>query len=450
VPDPRTLARLAKPLIPFPYVRGPAFARVYRSLMATQYWSQQQLEQLQLSKLQKLVRAAYAHVPKYRHDLDAAGIGPGHLTSLKALALLPTIGKETLRDCFDELAADNASHYKPSISHTSGSTGIPQKFLLDRDNQTFEQATVWRHYDWAGYRYGQRMAILRGLTIPEGQCWHQPNDTTLVLSSFRLKRETVDQYAEALRHFEPTLIAAYPSSIYFLAQLLQRRGIDDIRPGSIMTASETLLPHQRICVERTFRCKVFDWYGSGEHVAIISQCPAGKYHVHSEYGYVEYIERPEFGRPDESAYEIVCTGLNNFSMPLLRYRIGDIVRIRKDESCDCGRGLPVVSAIEGRLDDVIVTADGRVIPASGMTLAFEFSENIVQAQLYQENSERLTIRIVRTERYSEQDHQFMLQQVRERLGNTVQIQVQFVQEIERLPSGKQPFAISTVKPDQVL
>lgn len=442
--------RSARAWIPFPTALGPAFSRVYRSLMQSQWYSQQQLEQLQLSKLQSLVHRAYAHVPKYRQDFDTAGIKPGDITTLQALALLPITGKETLRSCFDELTADNAARYKPSLSHTSGSTGIPQKFLLDRDNLTFEQAAIWRHYDWVGYRYGQRMAILRGVTIPEGRCWHQPNYTRLLLSSFRLKQETVDQYIEALRRFRPALITAYPSSIYFLAQLLQRRGVDDIRPASIMTASETLLPHQRLVIEQVFGCKVFDWYGSGEHVAIISQCPAGKYHVHSEYGLVEYFERPEFARPDELAYEIVCTGLNNFSMPLLRYRIGDIVRVHKNECCDCGRRLPVVSAIEGRLDDVIVTTDGRVIPASGMTLAFEFSENIIQAQLYQEDAERLTIRLVTTDRYAEEDQHFMLRQVRERLGDTLQIQVEFVPEIERLPSGKQPFSISQVRPEQVL
>jgi phenylacetate-CoA ligase len=364
--------------------------------------------------------------------------------------VLPTMGKNTLRDRFDDLKADNARRYRPTTSNTSGSTGIPQKFLLDKKNLTFEKATVWRHNDWAGYQYGERTAVIRGNVVPEDKLWHLAGDTQLILSSFKLKRETLDHYIQILRQFKPTLIRAYPSAIYFLAQLLERRGVDDIRPRSIITASETLLLHQREFVERVFDCKVFDWYGSGEHVAIISQCPAGKYHVHMEYGIVEYIERSEFNRTDESAYEIVCTGLNNFSMPLLRYQIGDIVRIRNGDTCECGRCLPVVSAVEGRLDDVIITPDGRVIPASGMTLAFEFSDNIAQAQLYQENVDELVIRIVRTKRYSDLDHRFMLDQVRSRLGAAIRIRVDFVQEIQRLPSGKQPFAISSVKPDQVL
>jgi phenylacetate-CoA ligase len=109
----------------------------------------------------------------------------------------------------------------------------------------------------------------------------------------------------------------------------------------------------------------------------------------------------------------------------------------------------VASGIEGRLDDVLVTPDGRVIPASGMTLAFEFSENIAQAQLYQESAEELVVRLVKTDRYSDQDHRFMLDQLRERLGSAIRIRVDFVSEIERLPSGKQPFAISKVRPSQV-
>jgi phenylacetate-CoA ligase len=443
-----SLRRLVKSWIPFPYVFGPTFARVYNALMRSQWSSLEQLEQLQLAKLQELARQAYAHVRYYQRTFDQVGIRPDDITSLDVLAVLPTIGKSTLRDHFDDLTADNASRrYHPVTRHTSGSTGIPQKFLQDRENLTFERATVWRHYDWAGYRYQEPTAILRGKVVPEGGFWYLSDDTTLILSSFKLKSETLDHYIQALRQFRPTLIQAYPSSIYFLARLLERRGVDDIQPRSIMTASETLLPHQRECIERVFNCKVFDWYGSGEHVAIISQCPAGKYHVHMEYGIVEYVERPEFSRAGELAYEIICTGLNNFSMPLLRYSIGDIVRIRDGEECDCGRGLPVVSAIEGRLDDVIVSPDGRVIPASGMTLAFEFIETIAQAQLYQEDIQELVIRVVKTEGYSEEDHQFMLDQVRSRLGDAMRIRVDLVSEIQRLPSGKQPFAISKVRPD---
>jgi phenylacetate-CoA ligase len=417
--------------------------------MHSQWDSLEQLEELQLTKLKNLVHQAFVHVPFYRRFLDATNIKPEDFTSLDRLALLPTIDKNTLRTCYDDLKADNARAYHPTTRYTSGSTGIPQKFLLDRKNMRFEQAAIWRHFDWAGYHYRERIAIMRGKLVPGPQCWHLSNEFTLLLSSFKLNRENLDDYLDSLRRFQPTLIRAYPSAIYFLARLLEQRGVDDIRPRSIITASETLLPHQRACIERVFGCAIFDWYGSGEHVAIISQCPAGKYHIHMEYGIVEFVQRPEFSHGDELAFEIVCTGLNNYSMPLLRYQIGDIVRIRKGESCGCGRAFPVVSAIEGRLDDVIITPDGRIIPASGMTLAFEFSDNIAQAQLYQEKMEELVIRIVKTERYSESDHQFMLDQVRSRLGDAIRIRVDFVEEIQRLPSGKQPFSVSKVEPHQV-
>ncbi len=445
----KRVVRVAIPaLVPFPFVYGWSFSRAYRTLMRSQWDSLDQLQELQLTKLRRIAQQAYLHVPFYRQAFEARALHPDDFTSLDALAALPLIEKKTLRDHFDRLVADNASRYRPRLSNTSGSTGIPQKFLLDRNNLAFEQATMWRHFDWAGYRYGQRMAVLRGRVVPDDRFFYQPDGTTMVMSSFKLKRETVDHYVAALRQFRPVLIRAYPSVLYFLARLLEQRGVDDIRTRSIITASETLLPHQRACIERVFGCRVYDWYGSGEHVAVISQCPAGQYHVHMEYGIVEYVERPEFSRDGEIAYEIVCTGLNNFSMPLLRYKIGDIVRIRHGERCTCGRAFPVVFAIEGRLDDVLVTPDGRVIPASGMTLAFEFSENIAQAQLYQECVDELVIRVVKTDRYSDQDHQFMLTQVRNRLGSDIRIRVDFVPEIERLPSGKQPFAISKVSLDR--
>ena len=102
------------------------------------------------------------------------------------------------------------------------------------------------------------------------------------------------------------------------------------------------------------------------------------------------------------------------------------------------------------MDDVIITPDGRVIPASGMTLAFEFSEAIAQAQLCQESVDELVIRIVKHDSYTEQDHAFVLDQVRSRIGEAMRIRVDYVAQIPRLPSGKQPFAISQVGQEEVL
>jgi phenylacetate-CoA ligase len=439
----RRVARvIAHRWLPFPYSHGRAFAACYAGLMASQWNSREELQEIQLAKLQRLVRHAYEQVPFYRRSFETAGVAPQDVRSLDVLSRLPTFDKQTLRSEFSQLTARNASRFRPVTHHTSGSTGIPQKILHDRQNLTFERATAWRHYDWAGYHHREPMAVLRGVVVPEGRNWYKPNSWTLVLSSFQLKGETLDDYVQALRKFQPALLRAYPSALYFLAQLLERRGVDEIRPRAIVTASESLLPQQRAAIERILGCPILDWYGSGEHVAIISQCPAGKYHVHMEYGIVEYERRPEFDRDQAQAYEIICTGLNNYSMPLLRYRIGDVVHIKQAETCDCGRGLPVVSGIEGRLDDAIITPDGRMIPASGMTLAFEFSEAIAQAQLYQETVDELTIRVVKSPGYSMEDHAFMLDQVRSRIGEAMRIQVEFVDEIPRLPSGKQPFAIS--------
>lgn len=446
----RTARVIAERWIPFPYALGRTFAACYRALMSSQWYSAERLQEVQLAKLQRLVRHAYEHVPYYRRELESAGLAPEEFRSLDVLSRLPALDKQSLRSNFAQLTARNASRFRPMAHHTSGSTGIPQKILHDRKNLAFERATAWRHYGWAGYQHREPMAVLRGAVVPQGRTWYNPEPWTLVLSSFHLKAETVDDYVQALRRFRPALIRAYPSSLYFLAQLLQRRGVDEIRPRSIVTASESLLPHQRSVIEQVFGCPILDWYGSGEHVAIISQCPAGKYHVHSEYGIVEYERRPEFDRGQEQAYEIICTGLNNYAMPLLRYRIGDIVRVRQGETCGCGRGLPVVAGIEGRMDDVIITPDGRVIPASGMTLAFEFSEAIAQAQLYQESVDELIVRIVKLDSYTQQDHAFVLDQVRNRIGEAMKVRVDFVEQISRLPSGKQPFAISQVRPEEVL
>ena len=128
-------------------------------------------------------------------------------------------------------------------------------------------------------------------------------------------------------------------------------------------------------------------------------------------------------------------------MPLIRYKIGDLAKY-SNAKCSCGRNLPVITSIEGRLDDLLMTPDGRYVTPAGMTLAFEYIKEIKQSQIVQENKEEIIVKIVKTEKYTEKDTEFLLSELRKRLGNEIGIRIDFVDEMQRTKSGKIPFVLS--------
>jgi len=195
-------------------------------------------------------------------------------------------------------------------------------------------------------------------------------------------------------------------------------------------------------MEQAFQCKVYNWYGNAEQVGNIVECEEGNLHVKEDHSFVEFIGpdgRP--AQPGELA-EMVCTGFGNYAMPLIRYRVGDMA-VLSDKKCPCGRSGRIVERIVGRVEDVVVTPDGRHV--GRLDHLFKDMLNVKEAQIFQENVNDLEIRIVKRPQFSEKDMRLLMQEARLRLGNKIKIHVRFVDTIKREPSGKLRFVISKVQ-----
>ena len=194
-------------------------------------------------------------------------------------------------------------------------------------------------------------------------------------------------------------------------------------------------------IEAVFGCKVFNWYGNTEMTANIVECDHGSLHVKPEHSVLEFLSpegRP--ARPGELA-EIVATGYGNEAFPLIRYRTGDTA-IVSDRPCECGRGGPTVVSVTGRVEDIVVTPEGRHV--GRLDHVFKDSSNVREAQLIQESEDTLTVRIVRRDDYNEADTTLITHALRERLGDRMQFHFEFVDRIPRGPNGKFRFVVSKV------
>ena len=413
---------------------GPAFRKILQEIHATQYMSPAELARYQEKQLDLLLNDALGSVAFYRSYRRIAEWRSGDEGVLARLASFPILDKTAVRNAGSRII--RKSRGLTVRGSTSGTTGAPLTILQNFDAIRRENAFIWRQLQWAGFRAGQRRAWIRGdMIVPIGTS-HPPfwrknwSDRTLMLSSYHLSERSAPAYLSALREFDPHIIQAYPSSASFLARHIANEGLayGGRSLHAIVTSSESLSIEQKNSIEAAFGVRVFDWYGQFERVAAIGTCEKGSYHVLSDYSYVELVPAGD-GRA-----EIIGTGFNNHVMPLIRYRTGDVVVLAaRNQACACGRAFPVVDRVIGRVDDVVRLPDGRHI--GRLDHVFKGVSGVLEAQIRQDDVNCVQIIVVAANDDMSGTRSALLKNARERLGDDIAIEVEFVGSIDRPASG---------------
>jgi phenylacetate-CoA ligase len=421
-------------------------------LRESQFWPAECLREYQDELLRRLIQHAYENVPYYRRVFDELRLNPGEIRTAMDLYKLPVLRKDDVRRFNHELQARNVPSYRATVGRTGGTTGIPLRFLLDKDRVIFDRCLTERQWNWAGYRPGDKVVVLRGLTlIPQDThtrvYWRFDwADNRIYLSGFHISRDTAPLYIRKLQEWRPQFIAAYPSSAYTLARFMEQEGVI-IPVRALFTSSEVLSPAERNIIERQFACKVWDRYGTGERLAVSQQCEQGSYHQNSEFGIMQVDSPMGQPAPIKTKGEVVQTGLTNYSMPLIRYAIGDGGYLQ-NEACSCGRSLPGIGPMDGRKDDVIVTADGRLMPRAGLDQVYEFVKNLERCQLVQERIGEVIVRVLPRPGFGVLDEGELKSQLHLRLGAGTEVIVQVTDNLLLTAAGKERFIISKVDLNQ--
>jgi phenylacetate-CoA ligase len=321
--------------------------------------------------------------------------------------------------------------------------------LWDRRVEVANNAAHWRFRQWAGFRFGAPYASALGRVIvpidrrrPPFWRWNAPWKQ-LLLSAFHLQEENLASYFEAMAARGVQFLEAYPSTGYVLARYLVESG-RTFPLSAVLTSSETLLDVQRTTIEEAFACRVFDNFGQAERVLVAAECARHDgLHLRPEYGALEILdERDEPAAPGAPG-RIIATGLQNYGMPLIRYELGDVTALL-GEPCACGRTLPRMTRVTTKAEDIVVTPEGRFISSSTLTHPFKPMVRIEKSQIVQEAPGRVTVKIVRRPGYTDDDTRALVAALGERLGPSVAIEVAFVDDIPRGPSGQFRWVVSKV------
>ncbi|MFC7076806.1 phenylacetate--CoA ligase family protein [Haloarcula halophila] len=412
--------------------------------------SSEAIRELQQQKLKSLLEHASETVPYYNALLKENDVVSDGGIKLDNFEKLPLLTKEDIRSADGDLHS-SAPGPNPYSNTSGGTTGEPVEFLQDDRYWQWNVANKIYYHSLAG----------KGLGEPEIKLWGSERDiqkgsrslktrirnflyNRQALNSFKMSEEDMEQYIREINQHQPKSIWAYVESMHQLSQYAKKNNLKVYSPAGIVTTAGTLHEPVRETIEDVFDTKVHNQYGSREVGDIACECPHQEgLHIFTHSNYVEIVD--EDGNPVPSGEEgyVAVTNLTNYTMPLIRYKIGDMA-VGSDESCSCGRGFPLLKKVTGRESDHFVTPTGELIHGEYFTHLFYNKDWVRKFQVHQISRESLVIKIVKREPEDGADLEAIKSEIRNVMGEEVEIEVEFKEEISPSSSGKFRYIVSEV------
>jgi phenylacetate-CoA ligase len=399
----------------------------------------EELLELQCRRLGQLVRLARDHVPYYR-DLDAPSEARDPLQAIQeTLSRIPPLEKRAYRDQPNAFISRKVPRHRLHAGQTSGTTGTALPLWHTPETLAEEYATVWRMRRHIGVDIRDPYLSFAGqIIVPFAQTqppfWRTNSYAGQTLFSiYHMTPKNLRSYVDAVHTVPARYVQGYPSSIHLVARALLEadRPLPKGRLAGVFTSSESLLAFQREIIENAFGAPILDRYGVSEFDVSMTECEEERLHVDMEYCIVE-VEVTE----ETDAYEtgpLLITGLANHATPFFRYRIGD-VGTRARQPCPCGRAGDSFLEVDGRIEDYVLTPDGRLV--GRMDHVFKEQFEVAEAQILQRGQESIDILIVPRAGYTEASERSVIKEVRSRLGLDIEIRIELVNSIPREPNGK--------------
>jgi len=394
-----------------------------------------EIERMQEKKLREVIKYAYENVSYYNRLFRQHKIKPEEIKTAEDLKKIPILDKLELRDNLKDFISGKVDKKKCKIKSTSGSTGRPLRIAEDRKTEAYGTALRYRSYMENGYKFRYKLAEF---THPR----HFENKPLKFLNSLGILKkhrlsvfDSNEKHISTLNKIKPDIIEGYPSILKLIA--LENKKLP--QPKKIFTTAETLLEKDRKAIKEKFNCDVIDFYGCTEIPRIAWECSSHEgYHIDADQTIVELIEDGRSGKRGQ----IVVTTLYNYCMPLIRYKVGDY-GVMKDKPCSCGRGLPLMSSIEGRMDDFIVLPNGQKISPRSINVLDDI-RGIADYKTIQKERNLFLVQLVKNKEFSEKTLGEIERQIKKGcLGMDVKISFEFLEKIENI--GKRRTVISEVK-----
>jgi len=418
-----------------------------RRLEKSQWLPPAQLEADRTVRLKKFLCEIRQQVPYFADVLSAIDIES--IDSIADIESIPFLTKAIIREKLQELQSKTAVSLQRY--NTGGSSGSPLVFYISRERSSHDVAAKWRATRWWGVDLGDPEIVIWGSPIELGaqdyiRALRDRMLRTRLLPAFEMSEQNMEEYLKIIVATRPKSIFGYPSSIHQLTEFAESKGVDLGSLGTkvVFVTAERLYDYQKEGIEAAFRCPVANGYGAREAGFIAHMCPAGGMHVSAEDIIVEIVGTDGAVLPAGESGEIVVTHMATTEFPFVRYRTGDIASL-SPELCDCGRSLPLLTKLEGRSTDFVVAADGTRMHGLALIYILRDIPEIAEFRIIQEDISLTRVLIVTRVELSQSCIDGIINGFKERLGDGVTIELQFVDTIPAISSGKHRYVVSKIQ-----
>jgi phenylacetate-CoA ligase len=420
----------------------------YQQLQQHQWATREENSNIQRKKLYALIQYASQNIPYYQKVIKEHQISFSEDTIFTDLKKFPLLTKEIIRKNFDKLYKFRDHTYYKNTS--GGSTGEPIILYQDSNYFAWNTATKVLFDEWAGRKMGERIVKICGTLqdlLKSGQGFklylrQQLSGVTILNTNRRTDKEKY-QHIERINQIKPSIILAYNHE---LTRFIQEHHLTIYSPRAVMTTSSVLFPEVEARIKEVFKAPVFNRYGSREVGDMACNCKKSTgLHLIPDVHYLEILNNhgEEINQGEEG--NIIITLLTNYTMPLIRYQIGDI-GILSEKTCQCGRELPLLEKMVGRISGRFKNKFGDIVGAGLFYSLFYFKENIRQFQVIQETTDLILINLVLIDKKKDMDKFFKEsnQKIEKGMGYKIIVKYNIVDEIEPSPSGKYMHVFSRV------
>jgi phenylacetate-CoA ligase len=406
--------------------------------------------------LENLILHSYKHIPYYQNIFDKIDIIKNGKVNLSKFHEIPILTKDLLRKHQKELISKDYLKRKWYYNFSGGSTGEPTMFIQDNYYQKWYTASNKYYY--------QDMLNINEHNVKKILLWGSPQDlfkgsisfknkminwltNTLILNSFKMTEIDMKSYIKSINTYRPDLIRGYAGSLYELANFSEKNKLKLHKPKILVSSAETLTSDMRTKIETVFGTKLYDFYGSRETSSIAGECKDGLLHIFSFNNYIELIDQNNNPPIEDQEGRIIITTLHNFSMPLIRYEVGDMA-VLSPTVCSCGNYLPCFKKISGRLEEQFIKKDGTIVIGYFFVHLLGVLQNkgfLKKFQVIQEDFNKIKIRAILVKNLPESEKNEIEKKIQVAMGADCKIVWDFVENIPKTNSGKYLYTQSFVK-----
>lgn len=430
------------------YLTGSNIPRNLAQIKKIEKLSKKEIMTHQEKKLEKMLLHAWKNVTFYQNLLENSKVVKDGKINIKNFFRLPPLTQKIIKKEGSNLYSKDHRKRKSYENASGGSTGEAVNFIQDKNFYEWNIANKIYYRTFIGQDIGEL----------EVRFWGSERDILLgreklsiilrnwlfnrkELNSYSISKQDMLSFVTQLNRLKPNYIEGYVNAIYEISRFIKEKNLEVYSPEGILSTAGTLYPKMRELIRKVFKTNILNRYGSREVGDVACNCEkSDELHVSTWNNYIEILDDDLNPVNPGDLGRIYVTNLNNFSMPFIRYKIGDFAVQTESEKCICGRSTPLLKSVEGREASVFKTMEGNIIVPNFFIHFFGIPFNkgfISKFQIIQEDYELIKIRVV-----LEDEKEFHLYRpnienvIKKVMGNECKIKWDFVNYIEPLDSGK--------------